>query len=366
MRTTHCFRNPIGHLFTRLSVFSLSFALILTVAASPARAWDAHGHRLITMLGMERLATAKNCPAWLKDPKAIAMVADEAPTPDRWRSSKVPQLKHLNDPDHYIDIEDLDDYGMTLQTVPSLRNEFIKQLALAREKAGSNFKGRPVNPARDTAKTQEWPGFALHSICEGYGKIQIAFMTVRTLEKLNDPKRAPQLEMAKANALVQIGIMSHYLGDCAQPLHTTKHHHGWIGDNPNGYTTDRGIHAYIDGGVLKLHHITADTVRPFVKSELTVNPQDPWNQVLNYVERSHAQVEPLYQLKKSGDLDKEKGKQFIIDRLADAGEFMGIMLKTAWESAEPNDKEVKDFVGFDTFELSQPAGTPAGPSKESK
>ena len=47
-------------------------------------------------------------------------------------------------------------------------------------------------------------------------------------------------------------------GDIAQPLHTTKHHHGWKGENPNGYTTEYSIHAYIDGGVLKLHRINAD------------------------------------------------------------------------------------------------------------
>ena len=39
-----------------------------------------------------------------------------------------------------------------------------------------------------------------------------------------------------------MGVMGHYVGDCAQPLHTTKHHNGWVGENPHGYTTWPGLH----------------------------------------------------------------------------------------------------------------------------
>ena len=57
-----------------------------------------------------------------------------------------------------------------------------------------------------------------------------------------------------------MGILAHFVGDAAQPLHTTKHHHGWKGDNPNGYTTENSIHAYIDGGVIKTQRIDAEGV----------------------------------------------------------------------------------------------------------
>ena len=45
-----------------------------------------------------------------------------------------------------------------------------------------------------------------------------------------------------------MGVMGHYVGDATQPLHTTKHYNGWVGDNPEGYTTSRKIHSWIDGG----------------------------------------------------------------------------------------------------------------------
>jgi len=46
-------------------------------------------------------------------------------------------------------------------------------------------------------------------------------------------------------------VMGHFVGDGAQPLHVTKHHHGWVGDNPKGYATNTTFHAWIDGGFFK-------------------------------------------------------------------------------------------------------------------
>jgi len=37
--------------------------------------------------------------------------------------------------------------------------------------------------------------------------------------------------------------------------------HGWVGDNPQGYTTNRGFHAWIDGGYfVKLGGLKAETL----------------------------------------------------------------------------------------------------------
>ena len=40
-----------------------------------------------------------------------------------------------------------------------------------------------------------------------------------------------------------MGVMGHYVGDGSQPLHTTVHFNGWVGDNPKGYTTKQTFHA---------------------------------------------------------------------------------------------------------------------------
>lgn len=319
-------------------------AFITACFAFPALGWDAYGHRLITTLAVESMTGA---PEWLKGDENIRKVADGAVVPDRWRSTKINQLTHLNNPEHYIDVEDLAPYGLSLKTLPTLRYEYVKAMVLAKERAGPGFKGRPVNPARDTAKTDELPGFLPYGIVEQYAKVQSAFLVVRVLEKLNDPRRAHQLQLAKENAIYNMGVLSHYVGDGAQPLHMTKHHHGWIGENPKGYTTDRGIHSYIDGKVINLHQIKASDVRPLVDGKVQVEARAPWEDVLNYLQTSFAEVEPLYELQKTGELDKSGGKQFIEKRLASGASMLAALYRGAWESAEPTQKDMDDFVKYD-------------------
>lgn len=315
--------------------------------STTALGWDAAGHRAITLAALEGLPSS--CPAWLKDKSTMEQIADQATVPDRWRSTKIGQLTHLNNPDHYIDLEDLEPFGMTIDSMPMLRYEFVSELTLVRERAGKDFKGRPVNPARDPAKVNEWPGFLPYSIAEQYAKVQSAFKTARILEKLNDPARDEQLKMARANAMYNMGLLSHYVGDAAQPLHTTKHHHGWVGENPDGFTTDRGIHSYIDGAIVRKHNIDAKAIVAAAKFDHPVNAGDPWDDITAHLKRSFAAVRPLYELKKSGELDGEKGKAFILERMTDGATMLEALYQAAWDSAAPTDQDTADFVKFDNF-----------------
>ncbi|CAG0971046.1 hypothetical protein PHYC_01250 [Phycisphaerales bacterium] len=329
----------------------------LAFAAGQALAWDAAGHRLITRLALEGMSRklGVDVPPWLKDATHVKMIADQAVTPDRWRSEKTPQLTHLNNPDHYVDIEQLEEYGLTLRTVPPLRHEYVRVMSVAREKPG--FPGKPIAEKRDPTHVQEYPGFLPHATLENYGKIVAAFRVVRILEKLNQPERAHQVEMARNTAMAFMGIMAHYVGDAAQPLHTTIHHHGWEGPNPNGYSTDRGIHSYIDGGVIRTHRIIADDVRPLCRFEdaatdgtpgaRNVPGADAWEAVLAELERSFKQVEPLYQLHKKGEFEKDTGKQFIEQRLADGAQTLAALYAQAWRDSEPGQKDIDEFLKYD-------------------
>lgn len=319
--------------------------VVALLMALPCLAWDAAGHREITLAALKSLPPG--APAFLRDEAMRKAIADEATVPDRWRSTRVAQLTHAANPDHYLDVEDLEAYGLTLKSLPTLRYEYVKDMVLARENAGDSFKGRPVNPATDTAKTDEYPGFLAYAIAEYYGRLQSSFRTIRLLEQANDPSRADQLAAAKADAMTNMGLLSHFVGDAAQPLHTTRHHHGWVGDNPKGYTTDRGIHAYIDGGVIRRQHIEVEDLLEAMKPGPKIDADDPWPAVLEHIRRSFAQVEPLYEMKKSGDLDKAPGKAFIVSRMADGAGMLGALYWAAWESAAPTDKSVADFKRYD-------------------
>lgn len=338
-------------------LFTAAASLIIALAGT-AQAWDAAGHRAITWLALDGLPA--DAPAFLKDRDIVAGVGWQAAEPDRWRGTRSNYLVHENAPDHFIDIEDLELYGLTLTTIPPLRMQYVAAMAVARHEHPEKIK--PHNPKLDPGGQQEWPGFLPHAIMEHHAKLTSGFKTLRTLEAVNEPARAAQVEMARRNIMVEMGILSHFVGDAAQPLHTTKHFNGWVGDNPNGFTTDKKFHAYIDGGVIRLFALNYAALKPTQKFEAKVDASDPWNEVLIYIQRSHDRVVPLYELKKTGDLDREPGKAFISERLQDAAGMLSALYNSAWAASKPSEKDIRDFKRFDGFRPSEVPGAPADTS----
>ncbi|MBY0113426.1 MAG: hypothetical protein K2Y21_11430 [Phycisphaerales bacterium] len=332
-------------------------ALIALLAVSGltavAHAWDAAGHRAITTVAMERLRAKVTDPAlaWTGEGTWPRVIADQATMPDRWRNVRMPALAHVNNPDHYIDLEDLTDLGLSLQSIEPLRHEFAAQLALARKDHPG--AGRPSNPKTDQSKTDSYPGFLPQAISEQYARLVSNLKTLRTLAKVNDSARGPQVEVARLNVAWSLGVLSHFVADAAQPLHTTRHHHGWVGNNPNAYTTRKEIHADIDATVLQKHNLYEDAIRAHLKPArpdlADLNESNPWSGVLAHIERSHAQVEAIYKLDQSGDLWKDAGKDLITERLVDGAEMLAALYSAAWDASTPSDDDVKIFVKYDGF-----------------
>ena len=111
-----------------------------------------------------------------------------------------------------------------------------------------------------------------------------------------------------------MGVLGHYVGDSAQPLHTTKHYNGWSGQNPKGYTSWNGIHAWIDGGLAAKAGIRIAPLLPQVGSVEVISlapredRRDPmFVAVFDYLRRQHTMVEPLYLLEKEGKLGQAEG-----------------------------------------------------------
>src|SRR5437899_4856924 len=130
---------------------SAPLALLIAVASTAswsARGWDYEGHRVVNQLALAALP--ENFPAFTRTPEAAERVAFLAGEPDRWRNQgdgRNPTddvvLSHFSGPDHYLDLEQLADYGLTPQTVPTLRYDFTAKLALAR--AGHPEKFAPID-----------------------------------------------------------------------------------------------------------------------------------------------------------------------------------------------------------------------------
>src|SRR5947199_8290331 len=102
-----------------LSRRMLGVIALLQLGMPPARAWDYESHRLVNQLALASLPT--NFPAFVREPTAAERIAFLAGEPDRWRNSPDVAVKHLNEPDHYIDIEELLDYGLKPEALPVFR-----------------------------------------------------------------------------------------------------------------------------------------------------------------------------------------------------------------------------------------------------
>jgi len=332
------------------AVRAFAAAMVMAALAAPqALGWNAYGHRTITMLALNGLSPGM--PSWLRDPGIVARISDQSNEPDRWRGERGTAINAGANLDHYIDVEDLAQFGLTLETVPRPRYEYVRVMATA--KVEHPEKILPYNAAKDPDRSKEWPGFLPHAIDEHFAKLKSSFNTLRVLEAINDPARAAQAEQARENVIYEMGILSHFVGDAAQPLHMTRHHHGWVGDNPKGYTTDPGFHSYIDGKIVEIHGLSFESLRGRMTYDQLVTEKGSWGESLAYLRRSFDQLEPLYEMQRDGTLTKEPGKKLIEERFMDAAGFLAAMYNAAWAASKPSDSEVASFIRYS--EMKTPA-----------
>jgi hypothetical protein len=329
-------------------------APLLALLAPALHAWDYEGHRIVNQLALASLPP--DFPAFVREAADAERVAFLAGEPDRWRNVPDLPIKQANGVDHYCDLEQIPLAGLDFATLPSLRYQFALQFAAGRAAHADRFP--VIDPAQNSDHSREWCGFAPWAIVESYGKLRAAFSYLKVFEELGTPD---EIASARANAIYLMGVMGHYVGDCAQPLHTTIHHNGWVGENPHGYTTWPGIHSWIDGGFMAKAGLKLADVAPRVKTAQPISlvlrepvpagsePRDPmFVAVLDYVRAHQKLVEPLYQLEQAGKFSRGKdepvtpeGRAFIEARLLEGGQELGAIWLTAWRSALPDDRYLR-------------------------
>jgi hypothetical protein len=310
---------------------------VLEMFTPNAGAWDYDGHHMVNELALASLpgdfGGFELTPA-LKN--RIAFLAGE---PDRWRNVPDLTLKHVNGPDHYFDLEDVTLYGLTPQTLPVMRYDFVADIALARARHPERFP--VIDPDTDADHTRELEGFLPWAITEYYQKLKSNFSTLKTLKKYGGTPG--EIANAGADCVYVMGVMGHYVGDASQPLHTTRHYNGWMGDNPKGYTTQPTFHAWIDGGYLKKtgglkFDALAGKIHPAEKIANAEVPDGMFRDVMTYLVEQNKLVEPLYEMEKEGLLtgDGDKGLQgrpFLEGQIVKAGQMLGNLWLTAWLDA---------------------------------
>lgn len=341
----------------KLFTFATVFGALIIFSTQNANAWDYEGHRAVNELALASLSSdfgVQLTPA-LKD--RIVFLAGE---PDRWRNISDLPLKHVNGPDHYIDLEDLTLYGLTPETLPIMRYDFVADIARARAEHSERFL--PIDPERDTDHTRELSGFLPWAITEYYEKLKSDFSSLKAFQTHGGTPE--EIANAQADIVYVMGVMGHFVGDGSQPLHTSKYFNGWEpNNNPKGYTTRTTFHAWIDGGYFrKIGGIKVDAligeIQPATRIPNADDAEAFFRYVVAYLVAQNKFVEPLYELDKEGGLsgvgDKGmEGKPFLENQLVKAGQMLGNIWYTAWLAA-PEDTYLER-------QLDQRNATPVNP-----
>jgi TonB family protein len=290
--------------------------LLLCLLAVPSSfGWGSKGHTMINRLAAESLPA--DVPAFLRTPEAIDEIAYLGPEPDRWRSRAEPELVAAQAPDHFIDIEFADLIG----PLPRQRYQYIAAL----------YAYAAAHPDRAADVLPEKVGFQPYVVSEVWERLKSAMRDYRQLSAEHQ-----DTQPVEAAILFYAGWLGHYVADGSQPLHVTINYNGWVGPNPNGYTTDHTIHWRFEGPFVDAA-ISASDVQPLVAPVHPIG--DEWDDYLAYLRHSNSLVERVYQLDKEHGFDgtgTAAAKQFTAERLAAAASMLRDLYVAAWvKSAEP-------------------------------
>lgn len=285
-----------------------SLALVCLLAMVPqVHAWGNEGHRLINRLAATHLPA--DVPAFLRSDAAAEEIEYLGPEPDRWRSPAEPELNAAQAPEHFIDLEPADALG----PLPHDRLDFEAKVFASGQ--------RP-----EKLGLQPWEA------TEVWERLKAALREYRNLSASG--QNTGPVEQA---AIFYAGWLGHYVGDASQPLHTTIQYNGWVGANPNGYTTAHTIHWQFEGPFVAANMQSAQVEPKMTPSRLIEG--DLFTVYVAYLRQTATYVEKVYQLEKAGGFvgaGSPESRDFTAARLAAGASMLRDMIYTAWvESGKP-------------------------------
>ena len=263
--------------------------------------------------------------------RAVAEITYLGPEPDRWRNPSELQLKNVQEPDHFIDLERVD----WLDPLPATRYEFYRKLYEKRAAADHPEKDPPDNAPPGNFHPDDYlpehVGLQPYITLEIFGRLKAAFREYRRLHDLH------QTTAPVEHAIVfYAGWLGHYVADGSQPLHTTIQYNGWVGPNPNGYTTEHKIHALFETTYVA-QNIAAKDFSTLVRAPERLS--DPFQQYVTYLRDSNRQVETVYALEKAGGFTGKGTPEaftFTTQRLAAGSQMLLNLWYTAWQDSAVN------------------------------
>jgi hypothetical protein len=280
-------------------------ALLLVPANLPA--WGDAGHRLSGLAALEKMPA--ETPAFFR--RASQQLSYLNPEPDRWKDRAErtldPALYGGTSPEHYVDMDLVPPAVLRAALAAPDRWAYADTL----RKAGVSPSTMGLLPFEILELAQRLRGdFRLWRIAPD--------STVRS--------------WIEQRIIDDAGLLGHYVTDGSNPHHTTKHHNGWVGENPKGYPTDNRFHSRFESQYVQAHIKLPDIVgamqgQPRVFPNLRLA-------VLAYLETSFAQLDTLYAIDKATPFHPEttnaRQKAFASARLAAGAEMLRDIWWTAW------------------------------------
>ena len=296
--------------FRRLAVTAL--ATIAVLLPSNLTAWGDAGHRLIGLAAAQQLPA--DMPAFFR--KAGAQLSYLNPEPDRWKDRAErtidPALEGGTSPDHYMDMDLVT--PEVLKAALAAPNRFAFSDSLRLGGAAANTVG--LLPFAMLEQAQRLRGdFRLWRIAPD--------STVRA--------------WIEARIIDDAGILGHYVADGSNPHHTTKHHNGWVGDNPKSYATDNRFHSRFESAYVQAHMKLPDVLGGMTNAPRVL--RNFREAIIAYISTSFGQLERLYELDKVSPFQPESTtpdqKAFAAARLAAGAEMLRDIWYTAWVTSAP-------------------------------
>ncbi|MDQ6738174.1 MAG: nuclease [Gemmatimonadota bacterium] len=292
--------------------YTLIASAVVAIASVPLFAWGERGHYLTGQAAAARLPEAM--PAFFR--AAAAQLAYLNPEPDRWRdraeSSLDPALDQGSAADHFIDMEMVPSDRLAAALAAPNRYAYADTLRAA---------------GVDAAKF----GFLPFRMLELSQRLREEFRLWRAAP--NDQVR----EWVQARIINDAGILGHFVADGSNPAHTSVNYNGWVGENPNGYATDRRFHSRFESAYVQTH-IKIDDVLPGVDPTAT-SLGDFRPAIIAYLRTTNSEVEQLYRLDKVAPFDTAttsvEDKQFTSARLAAGAQMLRDLWWTAWVTSAP-------------------------------
>jgi hypothetical protein len=295
--------------------------LLALGAAGSALAWGSSGHRMIGAAALEALPP--ELPAFLREPASATSVGELSREPDRSRGSgKMHDTDR--DPGHFVDGDDAAKVAgvVSLDALPPTREDYETAL-----------RG---------AGTSSWKmGYLPYSIIGDWQQLAKDFAYWRVDEAgarhTAEPRHKAWLEADKlrrqAQILVDIGQLSHFVGDGSMPLHASIHYNGWGSfPNPNGYTVEH-VHVPWEGPYVRqvvTPQAVAAAMPPFHDCQCPIEQR-----VGAYLASDARTVVPFYELEKAGAFKPgvEKGVRFTTERVAAGAAELRDEIVLAWRAS---------------------------------